>query len=220
MTTFLLSLPAATRLRALAPALCVVAASAAGPAIATPPASVWFEPLHAQAARTPSGVFNSGMIFLADQLDRNTAGAGRERPTVITSFANLNDLNESSALGRLVGEHLMHELQVRAWEVVDVRMTRDLIINQAGEFSLSRDISHLREAFPLANVVTGTYAVTRDGVILNVRIIDSASGRVLSTAQTRLSRDAFIAAMVDPPAPAPMVRLTGSCPSTQVCASR
>lgn len=220
MTSSVLSLPASARLPALAAALWAAATLAAAPAIASPPASVSFQPLPAQAARTPSAVFNSGMIFLADQLDRNTAGAGRERPTVITSFANLNDLNESSALGRLVGEHLMHELQVRAWEVVDVRMTRDLIINQAGEFSLSRDISHLREAFPLANVVTGTYAVTRDGVILNVRIIDSASGRVLSTAQTRLARDAFIAAMVDPPASAPLVRLTGSCPSSQVCAAR
>ena len=176
MMTLSPSRPAVAPMTALAPvllpSLLAAALSVAMPALASPPASVWFEPLHAQAARTPSGVFNSGMIFLADQLDRNTAGAGRERPTVITSFANLNDLNESSALGRLVGEHLMHELQVRAWEVVDVRMTRDLIINQAGEFSLSRDISHLREAFPLANVVTGTYAVTRDGVILNVRIID------------------------------------------------
>lgn len=205
---------------ALLAALLASAAAASQPVSAQAPAPLAFEPLHAPQARTPSGVFNSGMIFLADQLDRNTAASARARPTVITSFANLNDLNESSALGRLVGEHLMHELQVRAWEVVDVRMTRDLIINHAGEFSLSRDISHLREAFPLANVVTGTYAVTRDGVILNVRIIDSASGRVLSTAQTRLARDAFIAAMVDPPPAAPLVRLTGSCPSTQVCPTR
>ena len=197
-------------------AMLAMGLSTGAPAWAAPP----FEPIHAPAARSPSGMFNSGMIFLADQLDRNTAQAARARPTVITSFADLNDLNQSSTLGRLVGEHLMHELQVRAWDVIDVRLTRDLIINQAGEFSLSRDIAHLREAFPLANVVTGTYAVTRDGVLLNVRIIDSASGRVLSTAQTRLSRDGFIAAMVEPPPPAPLVRLTGSCPSAQACPAR
>jgi TolB-like protein len=166
-----------------------------------------YEPIVSRSSNTGAGRFNSGVIFIADQLDRNAEPDMRSRPTVITSFANLNDLSESSPLGRLVGEHLMHELQVRAWNVADIRLTKDLIINNAGEFSLSRDIAQLRQSFPVSNVVTGTYSVTRDGVLLNVRIIDSVRGRVISTAQTRLLRDSFIASLVDRPEPAQTIKL-------------
>lgn len=189
-----------------------------------------FSPLHSAAQTAPTaativsmpsgtaaGTFNSGMIFIAEQLDRNVDPTMRVRPTVITSFVNLNDLGESSALGRLIGENLTHELQVRNWAVADIRLTKSLIINQGGEFSLSRDIRQLRESYPVSNIVTGTYSSTSDGVLLNVRIIDSTNGWVISSAQTRLLRDRFIASLVDKPAQAPMVNLSASCPSASVC---
>lgn len=176
-----------------------------------------YEPIVLQASSSQAGIFNSGMIFLADQLDRNVDPAMRARPTVITSIASLGNLNESSALGRLVGEHLIHELQVRAWSVADIRLTKGLIVNSGGEFSLSRDMSQLRESFPVSNVVTGTYSTTPDGVLLSVRVIDSSTGRVVSSAQTRFVRDRFIASLVDKPMEVPMVRLTAACPSGLTC---
>jgi TolB-like protein len=176
-----------------------------------------YEPIVVQSSSSSAGIFNSGMIFLADQLDRNVDPAFRSRPTVITSIASLANLNESSGLGRLVGEHLIHELQVRAWSVADVRLTRGLIVNNGGEFSLSRDMTQLRESFPIANIVTGTYSTTPDGVLLSVRVIDSSTGRVVSSAQTRFLRDRFIASLVDRPVEVPTIRLTASCPSGLVC---
>jgi TolB-like protein len=176
-----------------------------------------YEPIVVQASSSQAGIFNSGMIFLADQLDRNVDPAMRSRPTVITSIASLANLNESSALGRLVGEHLIHELQVRAWSVADIRLTKGLIVNSGGEFSLSRDMSQLRESFPVSNVVTGTFSTTPDGVLLSVRVIDSGTGRVVSSAQTRFVRDRFIASLVDKPMEVPTVRLTAACPSGLTC---
>lgn len=176
-----------------------------------------YEPIVVQGSTSLAGVFNSGMIFLADQLDRNVDPVYRSRPTVITSIASLANLNESSGLGRLVGEHLIHELQVRAWSVADVRLTKGLIVNNGGEFSLSRDMTQLRESFPIANIVTGTYSSTPDGVLLSVRVIDSSTGRVVSSAQTRFIRDRFIASLVDKPAEVPMIRLTAACPSGLTC---
>jgi TolB-like protein len=170
-----------------------------------------------QGSSSSAGIFNSGMIFLADQLDRNVDPAFRSRPTVITSIASLANLNESSGLGRLVGEHLIHELQVRAWSVADIRLTRGLIVNNGGEFSLSRDMTQLRESFPIANIVTGTYSTTPDGVLLSVRVIDSSTGRVVSSGQTRFLRDRFIASLVDKPLEVPTIRLTAACPAGLVC---
>jgi len=167
-----------------------------------------YEPIVIQHSGTPSGLFNTGMMFLTEQIERNAHPEVRVRPTVITSFVELNNLSETSALGRLMGEHFMHQLQIRGWNVTDMRMTRDLIINEEGEFSLSRELKRLRGAMTAANVVTVTYTVTMDGVLVSVRVLDLASGQVVSTAQTRFLRDKFVSSLVDKPKPAPVVQLT------------
>ncbi|MFM2065427.1 MAG: hypothetical protein RLZZ584_336 [Pseudomonadota bacterium] len=164
-----------------------------------------YEPIVTQRADSPAGVFNSGMIFLADQINRNVTGESRGRPTVITSIAPLGSLGESSPFGRLVSEHLMHEMQVRGWAIADVRMTRDLIINESGEFVLSRDIRKIRESMPLANVVTGTYTPTSDGVLVTVRVLDVSTGQLVSSAQTRFIRNSFVASLIDKPPVLPVV---------------
>ena len=102
----------------------------------------------------------------------------------------------------------MHQLQIRGWNVTDMRMTRDLIINEEGEFTLSRELKRLRGSMSAANVVTGTYTVTVDGVLVSVRVLDLASGQVVSTAQTRFIRDKFVSSLVDKPKAAPVVQLT------------
>ena len=172
------------------------------------PNSYRYEPILSIASRAPSGIFNSGVIFLGEQIDRSIASDTRTRPTIITSFADLNNLGDTTHFGRLVGENLMHELQIKGWSVTDVRLTRDLIINTAGEFSLSRDIKRLRETMPAANVVTGTYSSTSDGVLLNVRVLDLNTGQVVGSAQTRFVKDAFLSSMIDAPKPPPTVKLT------------
>ncbi len=167
-----------------------------------------FEPIPNVTSTSGAGIFNAGLIFLADQLDRNANVDVRKRITVITSFANLNDLGESSSFGRLVGENLMHEMQVRNWAVSDLRLSRSMVINEAGEFSLSRDIKRVREALPAGQVLTGTYTDTADGVLLSARIIDLGTGEVVSTAQTRFARDRFVAGLIDKPRALPVIALT------------
>lgn len=167
-----------------------------------------YEPIVVQMSETPAGLFNTGMMFLTEQIERNAHPDSRTRPTVITSFVDLNNLSETSALGRLMGEHFMHQLQIRGWNVTDMRMTRDLIINEEGEFSLSRELKRLRGSMAAANVVTGTYTPTVDGILVSVRVLDLATGQVVSTAQTRFLRDRFVSSLVDKPRSAPIVQLT------------
>jgi len=171
-----------------------------------------YEPILLNKSRSPSGVFNSAMMFIAEQLDRNVDGEARARPTVVSSIADLNNLGETTQLGRLVTEHLIHELQLRNWQVTDFRLTRDFIINEGGEFTLSRNVEKLKKSFSIANVVTGTYSRTPDGVIVNVRVIDVATGLVVSTAQTRFEKDKFIGSMVDKPNPLPIMSVVSDAP--------
>jgi len=177
-------------------------------AVAISPLPYKYEPIVNQPSSSPTGIFNSNIMFLAEQIDRNVILEARTKPTILTNIVSLGNLVESSELGRLIGEHLMHELQLRYWTVSDIRLSRDVVINDSGEFALSRDVKKLRDNIPASNVVTGTYTNTADGVLVNVRVIDLTTGQVMSTAQTRLAKDRFISGMVDKPRPLPVVKLT------------
>jgi len=85
-----------------------------------------YEPILTQPSAIPSGLFNAGVIFIAEQIDRNVSQEDRQLATVVNSIVDLNNLAETSAFGRLVGEHLIHELQVRGWPVSDIRLSKKL----------------------------------------------------------------------------------------------
>lgn len=146
-------------------------------------------PLKIINSRTATGNLNALIIFLADQLERNLDAKYVQNPVVITSFPNLDKMKETSNLGRLIAENLMHELQLRRWSVIDVRLVKDIIINEEGEFSISRDIKKIRDSYKIAGVVTGTYSFTNDSVIVNARAIDIDTGIVKSSAQIAIPID-------------------------------
>jgi len=177
--------------------------TAAAPVEATPPAAspayssrlpgdtVITEPLVIQPGQSPAGRFNARIIFLADQLERNVDRERVDNTFIVTSFSNLNRLSETSGLGRLIGENLIHELQVRRWRVFEMRTAKDVTINDTGEISLSRDANRIRNTFKLGGVVTGTYSIAGNDIIINARVVDNETGLVISTAQTHLPVDPF-----------------------------
>jgi TolB-like protein len=154
------------------------------------------EPLPVHRSRSGAGNFNSMMIFVADQLERNVDRKILGNTFIVSTFSDLNKLNDSSPMGRLVGEDIIHELQIRKWKVFDVRLTRDIVINEAGEFSLSRDIKKLRDTYKIGGVITGTYSVTENSIIINARAIDIETGLVVSSAQAILPANDYTEALL------------------------
>lgn len=140
-------------------------------------------PLNVIDSRTPVGYLNSQAIFLADQLERNLDKKYFSAPVMVTSFLNLDDLTETSGFGRLLSEGLIHELQVRKWKVIDVRLVKDVVIRQDGEFSLSRDIKNIKDSYNVVGIVTGTYTITDSCVIVNAKVMDIDTGVITSSGQ-------------------------------------
>lgn len=166
------------------------------------------DPLVTHHSATQAGIYKSGIIFIADQIERNVKPEEKKLSTVVTSFTSLDDLAETSPFGRLLGEHLMHELMVRGWTVNDIRLSRELLINSSGELSLSRDLKRLRGTVPAANVLTGTYTVTADGVLVSARLLDFNTGQLISSAETRFAMNPFISSVLArPPRPVPIIKL-------------
>lgn len=137
-----------------------------------------------QQTTETAGKFNDKMMVLAVQLDKNAVSRNAQNTFIVTSFTNLDKLSETTSLGRLIAENLMHGLQVHKWQVFEVRLTKGIDINEAGEFSLSRDISKLKDEYKISGIVTGTYSVAEGNLTINARVIDINSGIVLSSAQS------------------------------------
>lgn len=169
-----------------------VSTAPAPPIEAAPaPDALAYRPANSGAAR-----FNSKIIFLADQIERNIQHKNLLPAVLASTFVNLDDLDDTSPLGRLITENLIHELQVRHWNVYDIRLSKAVAVNPAGEFVLTRDPKLLEYQYLVAGVLAGTYSVTDDEVFVNARVIDVNTGVVVSSGQISLPIDDFVARLL------------------------
>ncbi len=116
-----------------------------------------------------------------------------DRRLIMTTIVNIDDLDQTSRFGRTLTEALSTRLFRQGFGVVDVRKTSDLFIrDDSGEFMLTRDASLLAEENDAEAVIAGTYSLTPNSVILNIRMIDAGSRDVLSVAGLEIMRSVSI----------------------------
>ena len=156
-----------------------------------------------QAGSAP-GKFSSRMIFLADQLERNIDHKQVNSSYLIGSFVDLNNMSHTNPMGRLIAENLIHELQVRAWRIFEPRLMQNIMINEGGEFVLSRDVKQLRDKFGVSAVVAGTYIVANDHIVINARVVNVESGIVMSSGQIQIPSTWFSDSLMSVPTNRPM----------------
>lgn len=134
--------------------------------------------------------------YLAEQIDTYYRGTN-PGPIGITTFVNIDDLNNTSTFGRMYGEQLMSELAMRGYDVVELRHADALqFLNNTGEFALSRDLGHVRKSHNLGGVVVGTYTVSPLRVYVNARLVDPSSSVILSAGSVEMSKTEEIARML------------------------
>jgi len=143
-------------------------------------------PIESAVDLPPVGDFNDKMKNLADQLDKNAAANKLLNTYVVTSFTNLDKIDDTTALGRLISENLIYGLQMHKWQIIEMRLSKGVDVNAAGEFFLSRDINKLRDEYKISGVVTGTYSAAEGNLTINARVIDVNTGLVISSGQTYL----------------------------------
>lgn len=152
--------------------------------------------------------FQDGVISIALQLEKNMGMAPQKSRLMIANFVSLHNLNETSSFGQLASANLMHQLQIRNWNIVDPLFTRDLYIGPTGEFALSRDPKKLPGSLPSLEIIAGTYQITADSIILNVRMIDAHTSSVISTAQATFPKNQLMSSLVAQPPVMPILSLT------------
>jgi TolB-like protein len=128
---------------------------------------------------------DSAVAEISNQLLLNIpSNAQKQNKLIITTFVDLNTLSKTSPFGRVISESLIDELHSKKFKIIDFRMQEMLTINKNGEFSLTRDVSKLKDEVPEALIVVGTYSVIDDNaMVLNGRIMNAFTSDVISTAK-------------------------------------
>ena len=79
---------------------------------------------------------NNTIVDIANQLFSSKANKKNPSRVILTSFVDLNDLENTSIFGRLISESMFNELHIRKFLVTDFRGQEAVSVNEDGEFHL------------------------------------------------------------------------------------
>lgn len=106
----------------------------------------------------------------------------RKDPLLAATFVDINNLDTSSGLGRVVGEQIGSRFTQQGFTVVELKMRSNIFIKEgSGEFALSRSIREISQSHNAAAVIAGTYAVARQSVYVQARLIRATDNLILAS---------------------------------------
>ncbi|MDV6317472.1 FlgO family outer membrane protein [Chromohalobacter sp. HP20-39] len=105
---------------------------------------------------------------------------GEQAPIIATTFVDVDQLDQSSTLGRTLSEMFTSQLVQGGMNVIEVKMRNSLYIEQnTGELILSRNVQRLSANHDAQAVLLGTYARGQNSLFVNARLVRIADRHVL-----------------------------------------
>ncbi len=136
----------------------------------------------------------------ADSLGRGLRfrGLSPDESILTASFVNIDNLTESSTLGRIVSEQIASRLAQHGFKIVEVKLRQESIFIEEGkgEFLLSREVTSLGETRGAKAVLVGTYAVSRNFIFISVRVVRTEGNSVVAGYDYELPNDSTTRSML------------------------
>lgn len=126
-----------------------------------------------------------GLVYGATEYIARTAlgSTHKDSPVIVTSLVDIDDLERSSTLGRMVAKQVSGKLVRMGYNVREVNLRDTLAVREGtGELILSRNLKDLSAEADAQAVVAGTYAVGGETIAVHLDMIKADDGRILSSA--------------------------------------
>lgn len=130
---------------------------------------------------------------------------------LVATFVDLNRLESTSKMGRLLQSHIGARLVQRGYTVKEVNLRDTLKIEQgSGEVMLSRDLSLIRPEQSVQAILLGTYSMTNRTLYLTAKLINPLTRNVISAQSYKICMDDTLLAMfgIKRRVPDPSTRIT------------
>ena len=129
----------------------------------------------------------------ADNLSKGLRfrGFSPDMPVLAASFVNIDNLEQSSTLGRTISEQIASRLAQQGFKIIETKLRQGSIFIQKGkgEFLLSRDLLNLSINQGAQGVLVGTYAVSKHFIFISARIVRTEDSSVITGYDYELPQD-------------------------------
>jgi TolB-like protein len=106
----------------------------------------------------------------------------RREPLLAATFVDINNLETSSGLGRVIGEQIGSRFAQQSFTVIEIKMRNNIFVAEGtGELTLSRSVKEISQSHNAAAVIAGTYAVARQSVYVTARLIRATDNLILAS---------------------------------------
>ena len=153
------------------------------------------EPTWEQAANNPLVPANyKAADALLGQI-KNTLG--KSQPLIIATVVNIDNLDQSSTLGRVLSEQVSARFTQAGYHMVEMKFRSNVYVKRSqGELMLTREIKDLAQSHDAQAVIVGTYGQSDDYVFVNLKVIQPANNIVLAVQDYVLPIDSSIKALL------------------------
>ena len=104
-----------------------------------------------------------------------------DKPLIMATIVNIDALEQTSMLGRLVSEQLSTRLAQGGLKMLEMKLRNSVYLKRnQGELMLTREIGDVAHTHNAQAVVVGSYAETRDAIFINVKVIQPTTNLVLA----------------------------------------
>ncbi|MEA2120572.1 FlgO family outer membrane protein [Halovibrio sp. HP20-59] len=123
----------------------------------------------------------------AEQMIASNPELTRYSPMIAATFVSIDNLSQSSTLGRISSEIMASALSRQGMQVREVKMRDSMFIEESvGELILSRQVQRLSAQHNARSILMGTYAQGQDYIYVSARVVRASDAMVLGSADFRL----------------------------------
>lgn len=124
-----------------------------------------------------------------------------QHPVIVATLVNINALEESSPLGRLISEQVGARLAQNGHRVVELKIRQKLYMKRnEGELMLTREIKDIARQQDAQALVIGTYTEGADRVFINLKLTQIETNITLAAVDYALPLDMNVRTLLYRPA--------------------
>lgn len=120
-----------------------------------------------------------------------------DQPLIMATIVNIDALEQSSTLGRLLSEQVTTRLVHGGVKMVEMKLRNNVYLKRnTGELMLTREIGEVALAHHAQAIVVGSYAESNEFIFVNLKVIQPNTNFVLAGYDFVLAKDRVVRSML------------------------
>lgn len=127
----------------------------------------------------------------------NTTDSSVGAPFVVATLVNIDQLEQSSTLGRLISEQVASRMTQLGFSVLELKVRNGVYMKRnEGELLLTREIKEVASTHNAQAVIVGTYAESATLVHVNLKVVNPSTNVIIAAHDYALPLDKQVSSLI------------------------